>query len=60
MPAERAIGLTTEDLRVRVLEARRERVSEIVEGGKWERRRMRDSIAAMGGVRRGSVVRSWL
>lgn len=54
------MGLTTEDLRVRVLEARRERVSEIVEGGKWERRTMRDSIAAMGGVRRGSVVRSWL
>lgn len=54
------MGLATEDLRVRVEEARRERVSEIVEGGECERRRIRDSIAAMGGVRRGSVVRRWL
>jgi len=60
VPAERAMGFETEDLRVLVEEARRERVSEIVEGGEWERRRIRDSIAAMGGVRRTSVVRRWL
>lgn len=44
----------------KVLEAveRRERVSEAVEGGEEERNVIRDSMAAMGGVRRGSVSRT--
>ena len=39
---------------------RRDRVSETVDGGVVERRLMRDSMAAMGEVRRGSLEsRSW-
>lgn len=43
----------------RVLEAleRRERVSAVVEGGEAERREINDSMAASGGVRRGSLLR---
>lgn len=57
MPADSAMGFETEALRVVVADSRRERVSDIVEGGEAERREMRDSIAAIGWVRRGSVVR---
>ena len=40
-----------------VADSRRERVSEIVEGGDAERRDIKDSIAATGFVMRGSVER---
>ena len=51
------MGFETEALRAAVAESRRERVSDIVEGGEAERREMRDSIAATGWVTRGSVAR---
>ncbi len=54
------MGLRTELLRRRVEDSRRARVSEIVLGGKVERSAIRDSIAAMGRVRAGSVCRRWL
>jgi len=57
VPADSAMGFETEALRVAVAESRRERVSDIVEGGEAERREMRDSIAATGWVTRGSVAR---
>lgn len=44
-------------LRAAVELERTEKVSEIVLGGVWERRRIRASIAATGMVRRGSVER---
>ena len=60
MPADRAIGLGMAALRATVDSERRERVSELVLGGEWERRRMSASIAATGMVRRGSERRrSW-
>ena len=45
--------------RVAVAVERRARVSEMVPAGEVERRVIRDSIAAMGWVRRGSVWRRW-
>ena len=60
MPAEMAMGFETEDLRVVVAVERRERVSDIVAAGEAARRDISDSIAAIGWVRRGSVVRRWL
>ena len=57
MPADNEMGLGTEALSMAVEDARRERVSEMVDGGEAERRDMRDSIAAIGWVRRGSVRR---
>lgn len=56
MPAEREMGLGTERFSREVEVARRSRVSEMVErvGGREERRRTRDSMAAMGMVRSGS------
>lgn len=57
MPAERAIGFATEDFRILVYCDRRERVSDVVLDGKCERRRIKDSIAATGMVRRGSEER---
>ena len=48
MPADRGMGFETEAFRVAVEEARRERVSETVDGGEAERRATRDSIAAIG------------
>lgn len=57
VPADRAIGLGTAALRAAVDVERTEKVSEMVLGGVWERRRMRASIAATGIVKRGSVER---
>ena len=59
MPAERGMGFGIVVLRVVVAVERRARVSEMVPAGEVERRVMRDSIAAMGWVRRGSVRRRW-
>lgn len=60
MPADRAMGFEAVVFRVVVAVERRERVSEMVPAGEVERRVMRDSIAAMGWVRRGSVWRRWV
>ena len=49
-----------EDLRMEEWCERRERVSDVVEGGEWVRRVMREVIAARGIVRAGSVVRRWV
>lgn len=56
VPAEREMGFATERFRRWVDVARRSRVSEIVErvGGREERRRTRDSMAATGMVKSGS------
>ena len=55
MPADSEIGFETDAFRVLVDESSKESVSEIVDGGAAERREMRDSMAAMGWVMRGSV-----
>ena len=55
MPAERAIEFGIDAFSSEVADSRRERVSEIVEGGDAERRDIKDSIAATGFVIRGSV-----
>lgn len=60
MPAERAIEFGTDPFSSKVADSRRERVSEIVEGGDAERRHIKDSIAATGFVMRGSVERMFL
>lgn len=57
MPAESAIELGTDCFSSEVADSRRERVSDIVEGGDAERREIRDSIAATGFVMRRSVER---
>lgn len=59
MPAERGIGFGIERFRCAVWVARRESISEMVEGGEWVRRRISASMAATGMVRRGSLRRSW-
>lgn len=60
MPADRAMGFEDVRFRVAVAVERRARVSDTVPAGEVERRVMRDSIAAMGWVRRGSVRRRWV
>lgn len=50
----------TDSFSSEVADSRRERVSEIVEGGDAERRDIKDSIAATGFVMRGSVERMLL
>ena len=60
MPADRAMGFGAVCFKVAVAVERRARVSEMVPAGEVERRVMRDSIAAMGWVRRGSVRRRWV
>jgi len=57
VPAERAIQLGTEERRVAEEWERRSRVSEMVVAGEAVRRAIRDSIAAIGGVRSGSAER---
>ena len=57
MPAERAMELAAEDFKVAVAVKRRERVSDIVVMGEAARRRIRESIAAIGWVKRGSLWR---
>ena len=58
MPADSEMGFGTARFRVAVAVARRSRVSEmVVGGGGWERRRMKDSMAATGMVSSGSVAR---
>lgn len=54
MPAEREIGFAVEDMRVSVRPERYSSVSEIVEVGRCESARTRDSIAATGIVMSGS------
>ena len=54
MPAEREMGFRTERFNSAVAVSRRVRVSDIVEGGEWERRRTRASMAATGIVKSGS------
>lgn len=48
MPADKAIGFDTKALRVAVAVSRRERVSDIVDGGDAESRAIRLSMAAIG------------
>lgn len=60
MPALQAMGLRTEFLRTEECVERRERVSDVVEGGECVRRVMREVIAARGIVRVGRVVRRWV
>lgn len=60
MPAEGAIEFGMDFFSSDVADARRERVSDIVEGGDAERRDINDSIAATGFVMRGSVERMLL
>lgn len=60
MPALRGMGFATEDLRMEEWWERRERVSEVVEGGWVERRVMSEVMAARGGVRVGWVERRWV
>ena len=60
MPADSAMGFEEVVFRVVVAVEIRERVSEMVPEGEVERRVIRDSIAAMGWVRRGSVWRRWV
>ena len=61
MPAEREMGFGIARLRVAVEVASKSKVSEmVVGGGGWERSRMKDSIAATGIVRSGSVESRWL
>lgn len=55
MPAERGIGLRCEERRMEDWAEMRARVSEMVVSGFDERRATRDSIAAMAGVRFGSL-----
>lgn len=50
----------TDSFSSEVADSRRERVSEIVEGGDAERRDIKDSIAAIGFVMRRSVERMFL
>ena len=57
MPAERAIEFGTESFSSEVADSRRERVSEIVEGGDAESRDIKASMAATGFVMRESVER---
>lgn len=57
MPADRAIGFGIAALRAAVEVERREKVSDMVLGGEWERESMSASIAATGIVRRGSAER---
>lgn len=54
MPADRAIQFGTEARRVAEDWERRSRVSEIVVAGEEVRTEIKDSIAAIGGVRSGS------
>jgi hypothetical protein len=58
VPADKAIQLGIEARRVAEEWERRSRVSEIVVAGEEVRRAIRDSIAAIGGVRSGSAERS--
>ena len=60
MPADKGMGFGIVIFRVLVAVERRARVSDIVPAGEVERRVIRDSIAAMGWVRRRSVWSRWL
>lgn len=60
VPADSAMGFEEVVFRAVVAVEIRERVSDMVPAGEVERRVIRDSIAAMGWVRKGSVRRRWL
>lgn len=55
-----AIGFGVASFSSEVADSRRERVSEVVEGGDAERRDIKDSMAATGFVMRGSAERMLL
>ena len=60
VPALSAIGLRTEDLRIEEWWERRERDSDVVDGGECRRSEMREEIAARGIVRVGWEWRRWV